>query len=1068
MKKFKYCILPLLIFISFSLKANRIVSGKIIHSETENPIIGAIIMYNNSNLRFISDKEGLFSLKLDKNIEQVILKITAFGFNAIDTLISQNAANIIIELSPESIVLDEIMISTGYQRLPKERATGSFVFIDNAKFNQQVGTNVLDRLEAVANGFSVDRNTTDPNGRMMVRGLSTIQGPTAPLVILDNFPFEGDINNINPDDVQDITILKDAAAASIWGARAGNGVIVISTKKGQFEQPLSINFNSNLSIINKPNLYSKNIIGSSEMIDIEEMLFDKGYFNARINDKSKPALSPVVELLIESQVLSGDKKAVIDAEIERLRKIDVRDDFNRYIYQEGINQQYSLGLTGGNKQLAWNVGVGHDNTKGTLGEKGKRTNLRFNTLLSALKNLQFNLGLDLSFNNNESGRPGYGSIVSYNNGLFPYAELADKNGEPIRLTHQFRKTYLDNEIDKRLLNWNYYPLNDFKHNQNKSSINNIVINTGMSYALPFSLKLDVKYQFQSQQNENRNHQGAESFYARSLINSYTQINSKDELVYIIPPGGILDFSHRKMQAHNLRGQLGLDRIWNDHYISAIAGGEVRSIINIGNSSRMYGYDDDILTFGGSDYSKPYPNYITGQTSLIQSGMGVSHLTDRFVSFYTNIAYTYRNKYVVSLSGRRDASNLFGLKINDKWNPLWSSGLSWDLSKEEFYKSSWLPFLKLRMTYGKSGNINPAMVALTTIQYAGVQSVTLTPYSRFTNFENPDLKWETVNMANAGIDFKGRNNRFSGSLEVYYKKGAQLYGGAPIDYTGGIGVYVVKNVASMKGRGIDIEVNTRNIDRAFQWQSHFNFSMNNDRVSDYYLPSLQGSRFVGYNNSISALSGKPVYAMFSYKWAGLDPENGESRGYLKDQISKDYRALTGSEVLVDDLVYHGTALPTIFGSFGNTISYKNFELSVRATYKLGYFFRRETIRYSTLFSNWDGHGDFYQRWEKSGDEKQTEIPAMIYPVPAQSEVFYPFAEPFIERGDHVRLQYINFTYTMNKGMIAGIKNIQITSNVSNLGLLWKSNKFDIDPDFSSAGKFSLPASVRFSLGVKINL
>jgi TonB-dependent SusC/RagA subfamily outer membrane receptor len=186
---------------------------------------------------------------------------------------------------------------------------------------------------------------TGSTPRLSIRGLSTLQGSmTEPLIVLDNFPYEGSLNNINPNDVEGITILKDAAAASIWGAKAANGVIVITTKKGKLNQSLTIDFASNASLTDKPNLFSIKSMSSSDFIDVEQMLFSRGYYTGQINSINKPALSPVIELLIRRSTASQSDVAVIDNEIASLRNFDVRNDFNKYIYERGLKQQYSLNM----------------------------------------------------------------------------------------------------------------------------------------------------------------------------------------------------------------------------------------------------------------------------------------------------------------------------------------------------------------------------------------------------------------------------------------------------------------------------------------------------------------------------------------------------------------------------------------------------------------------------------------------------------------------------------------------------------------------------------------------------
>jgi hypothetical protein len=198
--------------------------------------------------------------------------------------------------------------------------------------------------------------------------------------------------------------------------------------------------------------------------------------------------------------------------------------------------------------------------------------------------------------------------------------------------------------------------------------------------------------------------------------------------------------------------------------------------------------------------------------------------------------------------RRDASNLFGLTTNDQWNPFWSAGLAWNLSNEKFYHVRWLPNIKLRGSYGFNGNIDPAMVAVTTIAYDPEVSVyTGEPMARIDQYFNPQLRWEMMRMINVGIDFATKNNRISGSVEFYNKKGSNLFGQAPIDYTTGV-TTMLWNVAGMKGNGIDVVLNTKNIDKAFKWNSIVNFSTYKDKVTDYYLPTTFASDFVAQSGN----------------------------------------------------------------------------------------------------------------------------------------------------------------------------------------------------------------------------
>jgi hypothetical protein len=275
------------------------------------------------------------------------------------------------------------------------------------------------------------------------------------------------------------------------------------------------------------------------------------------------------------------------------------------------------------------------------------------------------------------------------------------------------------------------------------------------------------------------------------------------------------------------------------------------------------------------------------------------------------------------------------------------------------------------------------------------------------------------------------------------------------------------MASMKGTGWDIAINSINTKGPVTWSTDFNFNTNKDRVTDYYRSSNQGSNFVGSGTAISAIPGRPVYAIYSYKWAGLDPLTGDPQGIVNGQVSKDYTALTGTGTLITGLVYHGSALPTVFGSLGNTIAWKNLSLTARLTYKMGYWFRRNTINYGSLFTSATGDPDYALRWQKPGDEAFTSVPSMIYPNNTRRDAFYTNSEILVEKGDHIRLQYISLSYTIKRKAKKRLpfSDMQLYANISNLGIIWRANKHGIDPDYQN--NTILPAK-NYAMGIRMSL
>lgn len=281
------------------IEKDTLITGFVRADSTLQPLAGATITLRETNVSTVTDNTGRFEVAIPD--AGVTLIITYIGhISKIIKVDKKTKFPINVLLAKTQQKMEEIIVvSTGYQDIPKERATGSFTQIDNKRFNEQAGTNILDRLPSIMNGMSV----TNINRRNLttIRGLSALTGPTGPLIIVDNFPYEGDINNINPNDVESISILKDAAAASIWGSRAGNGVIVITTKKGQFNTPVKVEFNANIFIAEKPDLFAaKNFISSSDFIDVEQFLFDKKY---RFSDTllSPIPFSPVYEILFKKE-----------------------------------------------------------------------------------------------------------------------------------------------------------------------------------------------------------------------------------------------------------------------------------------------------------------------------------------------------------------------------------------------------------------------------------------------------------------------------------------------------------------------------------------------------------------------------------------------------------------------------------------------------------------------------------------------------------------------------------------------------------------------------------------------
>jgi len=1032
-------------------------------------IKGATVTDNTKGRAFTTADDGTVSLP-DIGTAALHISVRHINYEPIDTVLAiEPNARYTLLLASVARNLEQVEVfHTGYDAVPKERQTGSFVNINKELLSRQTGMNVLDRLPAVTPGLMLDKATSSiASTGIRIRGLSSIRGQKEPLIILDDFPYDGDINNINPEDVETVTVLRDAAASSIWGAKAGNGVIVITTTKAKKGQHTRISFSSNTGISPTPNLRYANVMDAKGFIEVERFLFGHNFYNSFINGRTRPALSQAVELLQahKEERLSSDE---LDRELAVLAGMDGLADFEKHVYGRSLLSQNFIQASGGKENYGWVISGGYDTRRDELANENKRLTFRTNQRYDLAKGLAIDLNLRMSNQRNNSGKNGVNNITTSFGNLPPYERLVNDDGTPRAVMYRLRKSAVEDVSAGRLLAWTFVPLEDYRFMDRLDATKEININPTISYTNRSGLSVIAKYNYMWEQRAKDYLYDEQSYYTRDLINAFTQFQSNGLPSYIVPPGGIKDLARSETATHNARVQLGYNRRFGEHRVDALAGGEIIATDMPNYNQVLFGFNKDTYTSRPVDLTQTYPHVISRSRSYIPGANAVALHKRRFVSLFTNASYSFRYKYVATVSLRRDASNFFGISANDSWNPLGSVGLSWDLAKERFFNTALFPEFKLRATYGKSGNINSSMVALTTMAYEGTSFYTGDRMARVTNHANPELKWETVSTYNLGVDFATLKGRLSANMELYRKIGDDLFGTAPMDYTTGVGYSVTRNVAKMKTSGIDITLNSKNLVGRFAWDTNLNWSFNRDEVTEYFLTNTYGRDFVGNSTTISAIAGKPVYGTYAYAWAGLDPQTGKARGYFQGEASDDYVALTGTDTDISDLVFHGSAVPKMFGTLGNRFAYGNFDLDVRLLFKLSYFLRRSSINYYSLFYDSRTHGDFDDRWQQPGDEQHTDIPALTYPYTSTEQAFYSNASPLVYDASHIRLQYIRLGYQTAIGMGNAARSINASFYLAmeNLGLLWQKNGHGIDPDFPDRlGSYPTPA--RFSFGVKLN-
>ncbi|MDB5010790.1 MAG: TonB-dependent Receptor Plug Domain protein, partial [Mucilaginibacter sp.] len=1022
----------------------------------------ATIKIKGTNKIALTDAEGTFSINAQPGDE---IEVSFIGFETYSFKVKNDQPFQLIPLRAMSSKLNEVsVVSNGYQTLPRERATGSFTQIDNTLINRSVSTNILDRLNGVSSGLIFNNNGDHQFGQanIEIRGRATLFSNPNPLIVVDNFPYDGDLNNINPNDIESITILKDAAAASAWGSRSGNGVIVITTKKGRLNSGPVVSINANTTIGEKPNLYYTPQLSSAEYIGIEQFLFNKGAYNTAINN-GYSALSPAVQIFLAKRngIISAADSL---AQINTLKGYDVRQQLLKYYYRPSVNQQYQASISGGSAIQKYFVSVGYDKNLNNLVNSGyDRVNLNASNTYYLLKN-RLELFTNIIYTGSTTNS---GPVFAATD---PYNQIADANGNPQPVANTLRLSYAAAAGNGKLLNWLYEPLDELNNGYSNTTAKqtDYRINLSLSYKIFKSLKASALYNYEKGITETNNLNQLQSYYTRNLINTYTQINAATGVVtHPIPLGGILNNNRTDIASNDGRFQLNYEDSWGKHAINAVAGTEIDDYTSLNSTYTLYGYNPETATNQNSaiNYTVNYPYFYVGNTGRITPNMTQLGTTNRFFSAYFNGSYIYADKYIASLSARRDESNLFGVAENQKGVPLWSAGLAWIASNEKFYISDWLPLLKLRVTYGYTGNVNTSISAYLTAISGLLNQTYNIPYNQIANPPNPSLRWEKDRNINLGVDFAIRGNRLSGSIDYWVKDGMDLIGNSPIAPQTGITLYM-GNSANTSTKGVDMQINSINVEGKFRWLTTLLYNHRQSVVTAYMVSNGTNLNVVSgnYNNP---LKGYPYYAIFSFKYAGLN-NTGNPQGYLNGQLSTDYTGIMNATNRAE-LVYNGSATPTSFGSLRNSFGYKAFDLSFNITYKFGYYFRRSSLNNGTLYATAGGassyqEADYSNQWQKPGDELITNVPALIYPANSLRTNLYTYSDILVQKGDNIRFQDLRMGYTIAKKPYLPFRNLNVYTYINNIGILWRANKYHIDPDYP----VGIPVPRTIAFGVKADL
>jgi len=959
----------------------------------------------------------------------------------------------------------EVTYSNGYQTLSKERATGSYGKPDMEVFKTRASTqDLIGRLEGQVPGLTVNMS---PGGRVyngngnfkstqsaLIRGRSTLSLGSEPLYIMNGVPIS-DWADINPDDVSDITVLKDAAAAAIWGARAANGVIVVLTKAGKRDTKIKVDYSGYINFQGKPDFSYVPVLTSKQYIQAAKETFDPINYpwSSLVYDYTAPH-----ETILYNQYRGLITAAQANASLDSLANINNMDQVKKLFFRNGFTTNHTVSMSGGNSIYSFYSSLSYTDVHSqTPGEKNSSYRVNFTQDFSPSKDIHLSLATNL--NNTVSSSQ---NALSIDNHSLPYQLFTDAQGHGLNMNYKMYwsdSLRLDYQARSRV-NLDYNPVDEFKYRQVNS--NNLGINLvgNLNVHLWKGLSYLGTYGYTKQPGKYTSYEDHRTLnMRRNLVSLTVAPTTADVPVYYLPTtGGQYQNATNDQRNWTVRNQLtyidNLRKGKDD--LSIQVGQEAREDYNTRNSITLEGYDLALQSYAVLDYntlSQGIYNTVTGYGGYYSSPFQTDEKVTRFTSYFALANYTFDHKYSLDLSWRQDHSNLFGSDKSSQNRPIWSMGAKWQISRENFMKpATWVNELGLRTTYGITGN-SPYVGTASSQDVLGPSSSyppgISGPGLQIYNEANRTLDWETTQTVNIGIDFALLKRRISGNIDLYQKDTRDLIGSRDLNpfagESSGTG-----NLGHLVNKGIELNLQTDNLTVGnFNWSTHFVFAWNKSKllsyskVASYNLTDygkLYANYWVGYS----------VGPLFAYKWAGLD-NMGDPQVMLADKsITK-----TPNVVKESDMLYMGTIIPLFNGGLTNTFRYKGLQLSANLVYSLGNVMRRDVNDFytgrMTASSNWSSNltAYFLDRWQKPGDEKITNVPSYVSDYTSysrRSTGYYTNADINVVSASYAKIRDITLSYTLPRNMLqmAKIDRVSIYVQATNF-MVWKANKYGIDPE-----------------------
>lgn len=1060
--------------------------------ENDDPLPGATVRIEGTQLGTITDTEGNFSLLV--NSRHPVLVISYVGYETQTFRLTEKAKYLRIVMRPQTNLMDEVVV-TGYQNIKRENATGAYQMLTADEMEKRYTGDITSNLEGKIPGVVVSSQNSGEDA-ITIRGIGTFEARTSPLVVVDGLPIEGGLESVNPYDIENITILKDAAAAAIYGARASNGVIVITSKRAKQER-LSIDFNADLIISENQNYDNYNWASAADIIALEKYNFnamlkeDPSLIETQINDAEKGRIysqSQVMRLLLQNyQGKLSD--AELNSTLDKWSRNDYRKEWQDVHDRTRINQQYNLAMRVQGKVLSSNIVVNYNaNNCGVQKENEQSLAFKYSGDLKVAPWMDMSFGVNV-LNNRSKTHAGttYGNINSF----MAYESMYNDDGSLARMeadVYPGEPAFEDSSYGLKDPTFNM--AEEMNYNFSKYRYTNVRTHVHTLFRLPVKgWTAQAQFQYEDITARRRTQYNKESHFMRSLYNLYTYTESVQEWVddpdfdwfdpdidwwdphlgqmqvtkqqvnHAIPDGDLLSTSHTQSQYYTLRAQTRYNREFGPHAIDVLAGFEYRQTHTTTDNDLRYGYEHQTQTNLNLLTDWAFINNPTtgvlGTNYPVYGALKSFDTTDvlhRYYSYYFTANYVYGNRYSLSGSYRVDKTDLFGTDPKFRGRPLWSVGASWNIHNEAFMKPyDWVNALKLRASYGLTGNIDSSVSSyltarLTTNMYNGEKVGTLlTP-------PNDQLRWEKTSTWNAGVDFAFLGYRLNGSLDFYRKSGSDLLTSADLDPTTGWTSLTI-NSGEMTNTGIELQLDGRILParkrRDLGISLGFNVAYNKNKVTGVSHYPESGSEYL----TMSLHKGYPLHSLFSFDYAGLIEQNGTYFLGWRDKNGEVHTESIGSGTFtVEDAVFSGTYTPKVSGSLTPEITWNGFSLSAMFNFYGGHYMRTDNEVWSNSIGNGAGYKPVFGDGAVSKEllrywEGDPDVPGNGYFTIKYSNMSAArYRSSNVEHADYVKLRNIVLGYEFDKRLCAriGLNNLRLRFQINNV-CTWARNSKGLDPE-----------------------